>query len=62
MHQVTIWTLIGVGTIDQVVAQKVAQRYKATRESLDGRRGIDFERKVLSRIRIKTSESSEGEN
>ena len=59
MHQVTIWTLVAVGTIDQAVTQKVAQRYRATRESLDGRRGIDFERKVLSRIRIKMSDSSD---
>lgn len=56
MHQVTIWTLIGVGTIDQVVAQTVARRYRVTRQSLDGRRGVDFERKVLSKIRIKTSD------
>jgi superfamily II DNA/RNA helicase len=59
MHQVTIWTLVAVGTIDQAVTQKVAQRYRATRESLDGRRGIDFERKVLSRIRIKMSDASD---
>jgi hypothetical protein len=59
MHQVTIWTLVAVGTIDQAVTQKVAQRYRATRESLDGRRGIDFERKVLSRIRIKMSDPSD---
>jgi SNF2 family DNA or RNA helicase len=56
MHQVTIWTLIGVGTIDQVVAQTVARRYHVTRSSLDGRRGIDFERKILSKIRIKMSD------
>jgi hypothetical protein len=59
MHQVTIWTLIGVGTIDQVVAQTIARRYRVTRQSLDGRRGVDFERKVLSKIRIKMSDPSD---
>jgi SNF2 family DNA or RNA helicase len=53
MHQVTIWTLIGVGTIDQLVAETIAKRYRITRSSLDGRRGVDFERKILSKIRIK---------
>lgn len=55
-HQVTIWTLIAVGTIDQMVAQKMATRYKATRLIMDGRRGVDFERKILEKLRIKMSE------
>ena len=59
MHQVTIWTLIGVGTIDQLVAQTIARRYRVTRQSLDGRRGVDFERKVLSKIRIKMSDPTD---
>jgi SNF2 family DNA or RNA helicase len=59
MHQVTIWTLIAAGTIDQLVAQKIATRYRATRMTLDGRRGVDFERKVLSRIRIKMSDPTD---
>lgn len=56
MHQVTIWTLVGVGTIDQVVTQTIAKRYQVTRTMLDGRRGIDFERKILERLRIKQGE------
>jgi SNF2 family DNA or RNA helicase len=59
MHQVTIWTLVAAGTIDQLVAQTIATRYKATRMTLDGRRGVDFERKVLSKIRIKMSEPTD---
>lgn len=55
-HQVTIWTLIGVGTIDQIVTQTIARRYRATRTIMDGRRGVDFERKILEKLRIKMSE------
>ena len=53
MHQVTIWTLIGVGTIDQVVAQTISRRYQATRTMMDGRRGIDFERQIVQRLHIR---------
>ena len=59
MHQVTIWTLIGLRTIDQTVAHTVSKRYRQTRESLDGRRGIEFERKVLQTLRIKMSEGAD---
>lgn len=58
MHQVTIWTLVAVGTIDQIVTQTIARRYQATRTIMDGRRGVDFERKILERLRIKKSEPS----
>jgi SNF2 family DNA or RNA helicase len=51
-HQVTIWNVIAVGTLDQVVAQTVQKRYKATREFLDGRRGIDFEKKIVERFSV----------
>jgi len=53
MHQVTIWNLVTVGTIEQVIVQTVDKRYKATRFSMDGRRGVDIERKVLEKIRIR---------
>ena len=51
-HQVVIWTLLAIGTIDQAVAQKVSKRYQITRQSMDGRRGIDFEKKILEKIRV----------
>jgi len=51
-HQVTIWNLIAVATLEQLVAQTVQKRYKATREFLDGRRGVDFEKKVLERFSV----------
>ena len=59
MHQVTIWTLITVGTIEQVVAQTIQRRYNTTRFSMDGRRGVDFEKNILSKIRIKMSDPSD---
>lgn len=52
VHQVTIWTLLGVGTVDQVVAMTVNDRYKVTRAVMDGRRGVDFERRILEKIRV----------
>jgi SNF2 family DNA or RNA helicase len=51
-HQVVIWNLLAIGTIDQAVAQKVSKRYQITRQSMDGRRGIDFEKKILEKIRV----------
>lgn len=51
-HQVTIWNVIAVGTLDQAVAQTVHKRYKATREFLDGRRGVDFEKKIVERFSV----------
>ena len=58
MHQVTIWNLITVGTIEMLIAQTVDRRYKSTRFNMDGRRGIDIERNVLSKIRVKMSDPS----
>ena len=48
LHNVTIWNLIAVDTIDQAVAEAVSKRYKSTRKLLDGSRGIDFARQVVS--------------
>jgi SNF2 family DNA or RNA helicase len=56
-HQVVIWTLLAIGTIDQAVAQKVSKRYQITRQSMDGRRGIDFEKKIMEKIRVLTKMS-----
>lgn len=50
-HQVTIWNLIAVDTIDQAIAEKVSKRYKSTRELMDGARGVEFGRNVLGIIR-----------
>jgi SNF2 family DNA or RNA helicase len=51
MHNVTIWNLISVNTIDQAIAEKVSKRYKLTRKLLDGDRGVEIGRNVLAMIR-----------
>ncbi len=51
MHSVTIWNLVAVDTIEQAVMERLHKRYKTTRELLDGSRGVDFGRQVISMIR-----------
>lgn len=46
-HHVTIWNLIAVDTIDEAIMEKVSNRYKTTRELMDGSRGVEFGRKIL---------------
>lgn len=50
MHRVIIWNLIGIGTIDQVIAEKVNKRYKITRRLLDESRGIEIEREIIAKL------------
>ena len=50
MHQVTIWNVIALDTIDQAIVEKVAKRYKTTRKQLDGARGVEFGRDIIARI------------
>ena len=50
LHNVTIWNLIALDTIDQAVAEAVSKRYKSTRKLLDGSRGVEFARQVTSLI------------
>jgi hypothetical protein len=56
MHKVTIWTLIAIGTIDQAIMEKVNKRYRATRRVLDGARGIEFEKDIISKVATKMSD------
>jgi SNF2 family DNA or RNA helicase len=51
MHHVTIWNLIAKDTIDQAIAERVSQRYKTTRQLMDGSRGVDFGRQIIDLIR-----------
>ncbi len=46
-HHVTIWNVISLDTIDQAVAERVSDRYKTTRQLMDGARGVEFARKIL---------------
>ena len=50
MHQVTIWNLIAVDTIDQAIMEKVDKRYRSTRRLLDGSRGVEFARDIVARL------------
>lgn len=58
MHKVTIWNLIAIGTIDQIIAEKVSRRYKVTRRLLDESRGVEIEREVIARL-TKTNEGEQ---
>lgn len=60
IHNVTIWNLIAVNTIDQAIAEKVSKRYKLTRKLLDGDRGVAIGRNVLARIRKQREEQPSG--
>lgn len=48
MHHAFYWRLVSVGTIDQATVELVDARYKTTRATYDGRRGIEFARRMLS--------------
>lgn len=46
-HQVTYWRLISQDTSDVVVVEMADSRYRATRESYDGSRGVEFARRFM---------------
>lgn len=50
-HQVTIWRLRSLDTIDMIHAAKSQKRYDTTRTVYDGRRGVDYARQVVARLR-----------
>lgn len=50
-HKVTIWNVVGLDTIDQVVLEQVSKRYQITRGLLDGSRGIEIARQVMAVVR-----------
>ncbi len=50
-HKVTIWNVVALGTIDQVILETVSKRYKVTRGLLDESRGVEVARQVLAVIR-----------
>lgn len=49
-HNVVIWRLITKGSIDEAIDITNERRFNTTREHMDGRRGVDFARKVLARF------------
>lgn len=50
-HRTTIWWFIGKGTIDAAIALKNQERFEATRELLDGSRGLEYRREMLGKIK-----------
>lgn len=46
-HQVTYWRLVSEGTIMEEIVATVDERFRATRKTYDGVRGIPFGRKLI---------------
>lgn len=51
VHRVTIWWLLSSDSIDLAIAGENTERFKVSRELLDGSRGIDFARQILAQLR-----------
>tara|TARA_R110001606_G_scaffold379786_1_gene539997 strand:- start:4920 stop:6422 length:1503 start_codon:yes stop_codon:yes gene_type:complete len=51
LHRVTIWWLLSNDSIDLAIAGENTERFKISRELLDGSRGIDFARQILAQLR-----------
>lgn len=51
IHRVTIWWLLSNDTIDLAIAGENMERFKISRELLDGSRGVEFARKILAQLR-----------
>ena len=49
-HSVTIWNLVGKDTIDEVIMERVSERYATTRKLLDGSRGVIFGREIMKMV------------
>lgn len=48
-HQCTYWRLASLGTIDMAVLQIVDSRYRETRSTYEGHRGVAFARRMLKK-------------
>lgn len=46
-HQVTIWYLRSLGTIEESICRITAEREATVKERLDGARGVDFAKRLL---------------
>lgn len=49
-HQVTYWRLASIGTVDMAVLNVLDSRYRETRKTYDGDRGVAFARRMLPKI------------
>lgn len=54
-HQVCYWRLASINTADMVVLAATDARYRTTRATYDGNRGIQFARRMLSKTREEMS-------
>lgn len=50
-HRMTIWWLLSSESIDLAIAETNSERFKVSRELLDGSRGVEFARRVLAQLR-----------
>jgi SNF2 family DNA or RNA helicase len=50
-HRMTIWWLMSNESIDLAIAETNGDRFKLSRELLDGSRGIEYARQVLASLR-----------
>lgn len=48
-HQCTYWRLVSIGSADQVTIETIDHRYRATRATYDGARGVAFARRFMSK-------------
>ena len=48
MHQVTIWPLRSLGTIEEGIARANMERDTSIKDIIDGSRGVEYRRKMLS--------------
>lgn len=51
IHRVTIWWLLSSDSIDLAIAGENSERFKISRELLDGSRGVEFARQILAQLR-----------
>ena len=54
-HQCTYWRLASMDTADMVVLQTVDSRYRETRKSYEGSRGVQFARRMLGLEQIESA-------
>ena len=54
-HQCTYWRLASMDTADMVVLQTVDSRYRETRKSYEGSRGVEFARRMLGLEQIESA-------
>lgn len=50
MHNVVIWRLITLDSIDETIDTTNERRFNTTRRHMDGRRGVEYARRILARF------------